>query len=388
MLVRGFGRELLISLKMVSSTPIRSIVKAPKDIKRFEYIDALRGLAVCLVIACHTYQVAMPVYHTSLAFLASLGARGVQLFFLISAFTLCYSKTKRDSLGETSNKSFYIRRYFRIAPMYYLGIIYFIFQGSLGSTFWIDETLGVTVWNVLANLFFINSISPYWVDSIVPGGWSISVEFLFYFMFPFIFSRVKSLVSSLNLLLICILFQTLITTIFKIYPLVDGQQLWGDFLFHYLPNQLPIFCLGIIAFQLILKTDYRFKNIHKLLLLSTVIVVVIFWKYVTLHHFVISIGFLILMLLLSKGKLKFIVNRLSTYLGKVSYSAYLVHFAVLFFIDRFGWISLFETEDYLKSLLNFGIIFVSTLIVTIGISTITYKYIEKPLMKLGQKIIA
>lgn len=367
---------------MIKNTEI-----AKKSIRRLEYIDALRGLAVFLVIACHTYQVAMPVYHRPIAFLFSMGARGVQLFFLISAFTLCYSKTKRESLGEVSLQSFYIRRYFRIAPMYYIGILYFIFQSTIGSTFWIDEAIGITSWNILANLSFINSISPYWIDSIVPGGWSISVEFLFYFIFPFIFSRVKSLASSINLLLVCIMFQAVSSALLKIYPLIGEQQLWSDFLFHYLPNQLPVFCLGLIAFQIIFISDYEYKKLNKFLIIVTFVILVIFWKYVTLHHFVISIGFLLLMLMMSRGKFKFLINAYSTYLGKVSYSAYLVHFMVLFFIDRLGWIRLFDTENYLTSLLNFGIIFIMTLVVSIGISSVTYRYIEKPFMKLGQKLI-
>lgn len=371
--------------KSVSDT---NVEKPLKTISRFEYIDALRGMAVFLVILCHCHQVAMPVYHRALAFSASLGARGVQLFFIISAFTLCYSKTKRASQGETSNISFFIRRYFRLAPMYYLGIIYFIFQSTIDSTYWIDGDLGLTTGNVLSNVFFLNSLSPYWIDSIVPGGWSISVEFIFYLLFPLIFNRVRSLVTSINLLMISIIIQIVTSTLLKTFPLVEEDHLWSDYLFHYLPNQLPVFCLGIIAFQLIFKSDFKWKGFNRILAAVTLILLVVFWKFVTLHHIVIGMAFMVLMIFMSKGKFTFLVNSVSTYLGKVSYSAYLVHFVILFFIDRLGYIHLFETGNVWMSFLNFSIIFIVTIILTTGLSTITYKLIEKPFMKLGQKLIA
>ncbi|MEY9132663.1 peptidoglycan/LPS O-acetylase OafA/YrhL [Bradyrhizobium diazoefficiens] len=74
---------------------------------RYGYIDALRGYAILLVIFVHSSQMIGGlqgyVYQ-----IGDQGARGVQLFFVASAITLCMSYHRRtDGVG-----AFYIRRLF------------------------------------------------------------------------------------------------------------------------------------------------------------------------------------------------------------------------------------------------------------------------------------
>ena len=71
----------------------------------------------------HTLTIVQPT-NIYLQILANKGKYGVQLFFIASAFTLFLSRHRRSEVG---NKNFFIRRFFRIAPMYYLGIILYLF---------------------------------------------------------------------------------------------------------------------------------------------------------------------------------------------------------------------------------------------------------------------
>jgi peptidoglycan/LPS O-acetylase OafA/YrhL len=84
---------------------------------RYAYIDALRGYAILMVIGVHSgfYFSNLPPSTTAIV---SMGARGVQLFFVASAMTLFMSWKVRDD----GAKAFYIRRLFRIAPMFYLSM--------------------------------------------------------------------------------------------------------------------------------------------------------------------------------------------------------------------------------------------------------------------------
>ncbi len=75
------------------------------------------------------------------------------------------------------------------------------------------------------------------------------------------------------------------------------------------------------------------------------------------------------------------LNRISLWMGKVSYSIYLLHTLVITLISSV-LLSYFDLArgDY------FSILFVSTLILTMIFSWLTYRYIEKPGIILGKKL--
>ena len=100
---------------------------------KFKYIDALRGLAIFLVMIVHTSQYGEKSHNEIFNSFFKFGAKGVQLFFLASAFILFLSYNYRISKQyKNLLRDFYIRRFFRIAPMYYIGIIFFSLQNQNG----------------------------------------------------------------------------------------------------------------------------------------------------------------------------------------------------------------------------------------------------------------
>src|SRR5205823_5455354 len=99
--------------------------------------DALRGLAILAVIMVHVIQYGPDAkfFSGGLISIVQHGARGVQLFFVASALTLWMSMSNRKQKKHPT-QSFYIRRLFRIAPMYYLGVAYYTWWFfSLHATF-------------------------------------------------------------------------------------------------------------------------------------------------------------------------------------------------------------------------------------------------------------
>jgi peptidoglycan/LPS O-acetylase OafA/YrhL len=105
-----------------------------------EYIDGLRGIAVLMVVIIHFSQElgngsinGFVIPHFSR--LIDSFARGVQLFFIISSFTLFNSIVKSN--GENTYKKFYIRRAFRILPLYFLFVFLFYFFGKFNVFIWI-----------------------------------------------------------------------------------------------------------------------------------------------------------------------------------------------------------------------------------------------------------
>lgn len=148
-------------------------------------MDAARGLAILLVIVTHA-GAAVTGLPQALARLVFASQFGVQLFFVASAFTLCVSTGAAPGM-RLDWRAFLIKRFFRIAPLYYTGIVvYFLVNcrtnWRAGGAF--APSAPYDAVNILANVAFLHGLYPPANNDIVPGGWSIATEFLFYAMFP------------------------------------------------------------------------------------------------------------------------------------------------------------------------------------------------------------
>jgi peptidoglycan/LPS O-acetylase OafA/YrhL len=363
------------------------------------FIDALRGVAILMVILVHTSQSIAEV-NPIIRMLCEYGQMGVQLFFFLSAYTLCLSiESKTD--GNEWIKSFYLRRYFRIAPLYYTGIlIYFVTEFILSNTPSIQNIVGTqlidnerySIKNVMVNIFFVHNFSIEAQDRVVPGGWSIGVEMLFYFIFPslflslsFLFKRVKvslfhSVVIAFSIFAICFFSIELLLVRFPHLPVGNNQ-----FGYFSLLNQLPVFVVGMLAYFV---KDIRWQpNFAKIcfLFVSLSLINILLFHFsfnVTLIPFISAISWIFLFELFKNSPLPK-TNILST-IGRLSYSIYLLHFL-------FAW-PLVRIIDYtLKPYMwNPNIIlvlgFMVTLTISFGLSKLTYHLIEKPGINFGKSI--
>ncbi len=109
-----------------------------KTVWHLGQLDALRGLAILNVMLVHAVywgpEHMLALRPALLLMIAFAGQRGVQLFFLVSAFTLYMSHVnRRDEAHPTIN--FFLRRFFRLTPMLYLSVVltYFLWPQALGT---------------------------------------------------------------------------------------------------------------------------------------------------------------------------------------------------------------------------------------------------------------
>lgn len=350
---------------------------------KYEYIDALRGLAILAVVMVHTsqYGAGITFFHPMLTSLLQHGARGVQLFFVASALTLWMSMANRKQENHPT-RNFFIRRLFRIAPMYYIGIVAYA-----AWFFWLHTPL-VTPANVAANFFFIHGLSPYWINSLVPGGWSITVEMFFYVLAPWLFTRLKSLDHAARFVLLAILLNSAIHFILARHPLVHDAALWDDFLFFYFPSQLPIFGLGILLY-FVLRQPEPLSALTLLLAAGMLLMNLVDKALVIMpEHVWFGVTFMALAMGLSRYATKLLVNPFTRYIGKISFSLYLVHFAILFALERFGLADILHPAGMKGAVVNYVLRFCIVILLSSLLATFFYHAVEVPGQNVGKKLIA
>lgn len=353
---------------------------------KLKYIDALRGIAILGVIAVHTGQSGYNKYPRFFSQLIEQGAKGVQLFFVISAFTLFLSYKKREKIEHCPVQNFFIRRFFRIAPLYYLGILYYLKQDGWGPRFWLGNQENVTLLGIASNFFFAHGANPHWMLGVVPGGWSITIEMTFYLTIPWLIKQIKSLNLTITFTLISWVLALILNYTFQIYPFTSSPQLWKNYLYLYFPNQLPVFGFGIIAYFLIIVKDYRVSPLN-LCLMTTLLLSHLVWKASIPEHLFFALGFLLLVVVLSRQEYFLLVNGFTRFMGRISYSAYLIHFAVIHWLTIFHWADLLPTPTTTLAILNYFIRLVIIITITALLSWLSLRLLEKPTQNIGKYLI-
>lgn len=369
---------------------------------KLAYIDCLRGYAVLMVIMCHTtYAFANLPYPVHL--LGAFGWHGVQLFFLASCLTLMMSSTyERDHVGGLRVSNFFIRRFLRIAPMYYVAGVFYCFASSMSGANWTQALAAVTFLNAWHPLT-MPTIPDAW--QLVPGGWSIGVEFTFYFLFPIFFSLVTSLRRALLLLLVAIIIGAATNSALMV-PLTDayGAAAADNFLYFWIFNQAPVFALGAVVFFVIQKVDARAelaalvcKLAVALTCLCGALLVAIAWEPSHFSHqfllrpavpqfFAASIVFSAVIVAFSQKRAGLFVNYAVGAMGKVSFSAYLLHFAVIAIaLEQHG--ATFHLHDQgITAIAAFVACFCLVSLITYFLSLVTFTLVEAPMMRLAKHL--
>jgi peptidoglycan/LPS O-acetylase OafA/YrhL len=369
--------------------------------EKLDYIDSLRGIAIILVIMVHVGGV-LSNLSKGMDIFSTYGQFGVQLFFLVSAFTLCLTMNHRKEAHLW--KKFFLRRYFRIAPLYYFGILLYFCFFSIRPLLY-GETPEIASWynfrNVLTNMLLMNDFQPGWANNnIVPGGWSIATEATFYVLFPLLFWVYKQ-IENYNWALLTLPIFSLIAGMFSIFFLEDRFMIIGDedswgalrnnsFLYFSILCQLPIFLMGMSLYYLLQKK----VTCSKLDLYGSLLGFVVFSLFATFimeyrdHHiylfpFAAGIAFVFLFLLFHE--IPGLSSPVLSKIGQLSYSIYLFHFL-------FAWEGTRLLYQQLHPYFSGDIILVFSSAITLGATTLlaklSEKYIERPGVKLGKRLIS
>lgn len=353
------------------------------DPKKFDYIDALRGVAILLVLLVHCghYGFKVEYFPELLKQFVSNGQFGVQVFLLVSAYTLMHSqKSRGDEMNKT--KRFYLRRFFRVAPMYYFGVLYFTLQNTVG----LNQIFNLKAWGnldfvgIFSNLFFVHGFHPHTINYYVPGGWSIAVEMTFYLFFPLLVKYIINFNKAVVFIILTIVLQKILAISLSDISFFNENY----YLSLWFPNQLPIFALGILVYFAVNESGVRLTEINTLMIAFVSFVFI----YISIPiSFSYAFVFGILIVYFHKYGMNKYINFALTKVGKISYSMYLVHFAVLFLFEKYRMVDYLVVTDIKSAVLNFVVRYFLLFIISAIISYISYQLIELPFQNMGNKLI-
>ena len=359
-----------------------------KNIPYYPALDGIRGLAIILVILTHNFG-----YTTYFQF----GWMGVDIFFTLSGFliTQIIMKTVHE---PGFLKKFYLRRMFRIAPVYYGTLVVCLILLPLFPIKNADLTYftsnQVWIWIYAQNWLFIFK-EPYGAKYLL-HLWSLAVEEQFYLFWPLIVLLVRK-PKKLFFIVLSLLVLTLIGRYFVWTSHIENLNYYHLYTF----TRIDGICIGcMLALLLEVNTALvRRYTLPVVLAFAAFNFVFYFINKSSFHSlpylailgytsFALLFGYLIYEASLNqKGILNILFNnRIMRFLGKISYGLYVFHWPIhLFLFPVFEGILLnnLGLPLYLVPKLSSAI----TIIIAIIVSSLSYKYFENYFLNLKKRYV-
>ncbi|PZU84834.1 MAG: hypothetical protein DI529_10760 [Chryseobacterium sp.] len=358
-------------------------------------LDILRSIAIISVIYNHGWIYSQNIIDRKVYDWFHFD--GVTLFFVLSGFLIggiLFKIIDKKGLTFSNLKEFWIRRWFRTLPLYYLILTFvFVYEGRS------------TLFHNYKYIFFLQNLFSF-KTTFFSESWSLAVEEWFYLLIPliiFLFINLTKLKTD-KIIKSVILFFLVFCIIFRSYKFnINSVDLTNDSL----NDRFPFTVLGrldSIMFGILAAYIFRyFRNLwdsqkYQFLYIAIPLLII---DYVLFNHAVfLSSDSLLLKFyrhVLHYSLLPFLVSLLLPYfygikninfvtkglvfISFISYSLYLVHLQI---------VAKLKLPDYIVSKLSLGdtsggfLKYLLFWILSIFISSILYTYFEKPFTNLRE----
>jgi peptidoglycan/LPS O-acetylase OafA/YrhL len=352
---------------------------------RLEYIDALRGWAVLGVLVVHAAASA-GLTEGPLAILTSNGRYGVQLFYLVSAFALTSAIAARGAAH--SWRDYAIRRFCRIAPMWWVAMGIYLLANALTG----HARFGG--WQLLATGLFMHGWHPAWINQVVGNGWSVAVESAFYLLLPILVAVVTNLRRAVLAVALSIPLAAML------WPWADGlipesvtAYDRATFAYLWLPSQLPVFCMGLVLFHALphlRQLRGETPGSTSIMLILSGIAACYFGISPTSPvpgHVVVAVLLACLTAALALYPSAAAVNRITIFMGKTSFSLYLLHGLALPAAAAIVGRIFAAAGVHASGPVAFASVLTVLLLICVPAAWATYRLIELPGMALGKLVI-
>ena len=349
-------------------------------------VESLRGLAALMILLFHVVELMkVPLPH-GLGFVRSHFGLGVPLFFTLSGFVLAYGYADKLAAGDKIViKEFYLRRFFRIAPLYYAMMLTWMVVGVL---IWGSVPNSQTIF---LNATFLFGLVPGEHEGIVWAGWSIGIEMLFYMLFPLFAMAISSIHRGVaGFLAACIVSSAVNRALAE-----HGLEFYA---YMNLATQLPFFLAGMTCFRVWQRISTNDSRVLGLSLFGCALILALLCSSPGGAALLSDLHFgaaqrnawaiVFTMLLLSNCLVSnpLIDNTVLRTWGKMSFSLYLTHPLIVVGLIK---VDLLPAVDRLQ--LGVPMTFVTVAAIAISVVTIvsycTNRFIESPGIQAGSFVV-
>jgi peptidoglycan/LPS O-acetylase OafA/YrhL len=350
-------------------------------------LDALRFFAFFSVFLFHAlYQPAeyfaqrhLPLWFARvLSGLLGTGGRGVDLFFVLSAYLITELLLReKEATGSLDVKSFYLRRILRIWPLYYFFVPLAAFvpflnpQGAFSLRYVIPFLLLAGNWSTIA-------FGP--TGSVAEPLWSVSVEEQFYLAWPPIVARLSN--RGIAIAAVIMVGVANLTRFIVLALHNTGWQIWANTLTH-----LDAMAGGILLAVLLRGRVPQTRFWLRTGLIVAGITAVLITGYFDEQHVGVSrtgvlVGYPLIALSCTVIVFAVIGMQLRArplrYLGKISYGLYVYHLTCIRITGQvllpFRW-----------GTFGIGLRAVVALGITIVVAAVSYRFLETPFLNLKRR---
>lgn len=322
-------------------------------------LHGLRGVAALCIVTYHVGNwPGSPLHATdAIAWLTDDLRLAVQLFFALSA--LCLMHAHYAEAGTPGwVRRFAIRRFFRIAPLFYL---------SLAMWWPVTRPSPATL---PLQFSFLFSLIPDTYNSAVPGGWAIGAEMLFYALLPAVILWCTSLRRSGLLFLACLGISML-----------DRMGVPNPFL-----SNVVFFAAGVLAFHLLRNTTLQ-AGAWRAIGIASAISFVPLAAITTAEHHPVTVAWALPLAGLCCSQVMapsgWLCSRAAQWVGERSYSLYLLHTWVVMFLSISAYPLIARA---VPPTLAYGAGVALTIAIALPLAWYGHRAVEVPGMRLGSRL--
>lgn len=361
--------------------------------KRVFGLDLMRAMAIILVVFSHVSWIVPNTQGIIPDMMGIAGVLGVEIFFVLSGFLIgriIYKLYLSDGFNFKSISYFWVRRWFRTLPTYYLALII-----NLGIAIYLGYNLPDNLWMYVVFLQnFATEMPSFFVES-----WSLSIEEFAYIIGPLLLYAtlfIKMNWSKSKQFLVVTFLIILLFTVTKWYYAVNDDvqtmRYWNSHLKAVVIYRIDAIYYGVLgAFISIVKPKFWKQSKYISALISALLLFVlnlvvplqyifiethpVFWNlwYLPLN----SIAVLLALPLLSDlKKAPKLISKPITFISVISYAIYVFHYSIILQLMKNKWAS----ESLPK--IDILIYIITYLSLTIVIAYLVYRFFEKPMTNL------
>ncbi|MCB9446961.1 MAG: acyltransferase [Flavobacteriales bacterium] len=349
--------------------------------QRIQGFDTLRAVAALTVVIGHIALLSYPGSGTTdTTFQTPYGHIAVVLFFVLSGFLITYLLLQeKETHGSIHIYKFYLRRIFRIWPVYYLVLLssYLLFDANYPGI-----TIGLCL-GIFPNI--AHALDQQWPTS--PQIWSIGVEEQFYLVWPWIITYC----SRRNLLRVSVAFVILYTllpniiTFFQTYAVPDAAR--GNFFnrFFYSDKFNCMSLGGIMAYLHMYHMSFVQRTLSKRLIILVMCIAGVLWYggfYLPAFNdeFFATLFGIAILGIATHGKLGAkLETKPLVFLGRISYGIYMYHWIIILLMLQWMRNSDLPVSVFLPVMFGAGVG------LTILVSWLSFQTMERFSLRLGKR---